>query len=88
MRARLKYHQSSRGLCWNPEVSFESLYINVLYCMFSSLSLRCRFDHDIPAGPAGVALGAKLPSILRFASCLSSFVTHSSFLGISGSNCG
>ena len=46
------------------------------------------YSHFIEEGPEKVVDGARLPSILRFASCLSSFVTFSSFLGISGVYCG
>ena len=42
------------------------------------------YSHFIEEGPEKVVDGARLPSILRFASCLSSFVTFSSFLGMSG----
>lgn len=43
--------------------------------------------HFIEEGPDIVVEGARLPSILRLASCLSSSVTCSSFFGISGACC-
>lgn len=42
------------------------------------------YSHFMEEGPEKVVGGARLPSILRFASCLSSFVMFSSFLRMSG----
>lgn len=50
-------------------------------------SLRRRHIYFTDEGPDMVVDGARLPSILRFASCLSLCVTFSSFLGMSGVCC-
>ena len=92
-RKRLKAHQKHQQACKADE-SFRESFISVMIVSRKrkahkyTVATKDAYSHFIEEGPEKVVDGARLPSILRFASCLSSFVTFSSFLGMSGVYCG
>ena len=73
--------------------SEEKLHSSVMLivALLSSGDSRTRtmyiVGYFIEEGPDVVVSGARLPSILRFASCLSALVTFSSFFRMSGRYC-